>query len=114
MTEHTPGPWQVHEAKHVDGEYWASIGQATGWGPITDIVGEEGNHTEYFQPVAGMKYLVTPVAEQKANACLIAAAPELLEALEGANKLLWQEGFTISQPEVAAIEIAIAKAQRES
>lgn len=82
MSKYTPGPWTVHEATHVDGEYWASIGQLTGHGPITDIVGEEGNHTEYFKIVAGMKHLVTDVDEQKANACLIAAAPSLLAALE--------------------------------
>lgn len=76
--EHTPGPWEVHEHFHVDGEFWCSIGY-NGFGPITDVVGEEGDKTRYYQPVAGMKYLVTPVKEQKANAKLIAAAPELLE-----------------------------------
>ena len=29
-------------------------------------------------------------------------------ALEAANKLLWQEGYTTAQPEVAAIEAALA------
>ncbi len=79
--EHTPGPWEVHEQQHVDGEFWCSIGRC-GWGPITDIVGGEGNKTQFFQPVAGMRHLVTPVEEQKANARLIAAAPELLEVVE--------------------------------
>lgn len=89
----TPGPWHVYEAKHIDGEYWASICY-DGGGPITDIVGAEGNHTKYFQPVAGMKYLVTPVAEQRANARLIASAPDtaaerdrLLAALEKVDTL---------------------------
>ncbi len=78
----TPRPWEVHEARHIDGEFWASIGYH-GRGPITDIVGAEGNKAEYFQSVAGMKYLVTPVEEQKANAAYIVAAcnelPRLLD-----------------------------------
>lgn len=78
---HTPGPWEVHESTTVDGEFWCSIGYA-GRGPITDIVGAEGNHTQSFQPVAGMKYLVTPVEQQRANAKLIAAAPEMLDMLK--------------------------------
>ena len=42
---------------------------------------------------------------------LLAAAPELLEALEAANKLLWQQGFTTSEPVVAQIETAIKKSK---
>ncbi len=38
---------------------------------------------------------------------------DLLAALEDANKLLWQEGFTTSQPEIVKIEAAIAKARGE-
>lgn len=71
--KHTPEPWEIHEAPHhVRGEYWATIGH-NGRGPITDIVGEEGNHAKYYIPVAGMKYLVTPVEQQRANARRIVA-----------------------------------------
>ncbi len=70
MTEHTPIPWAIHEHLHIDGEYWASIGTGAGHGPITDIMGAEGNR-DYYQLVAGMRHLVTPVEEQRANARLI-------------------------------------------
>lgn len=86
--KHTEGPWEIHEATHRDGEFWCSIGYA-GRGPISDIVGAEGNHTRFFQVVAGMKYLITPVEQQRANAYLIAAAPELLGALKNIEE--WAE-----------------------
>lgn len=78
---HTPGPWEVHEHTHANGEFWCSIGYQ-GRGPITDVVGAEGNHSRFFQPVAGMKCLVTPVEQQRANAYLVAAAPEMKHVLE--------------------------------
>lgn len=93
---HTPGPWEVHEAPHRDGEFWCSIGYA-GRGPITDIVGAEGNHTRWFQPVAGMKFLVTPVEQQKANAALVAASPTLLEACELARKRFYEQNGQVSE-----------------
>jgi len=73
-------PWETHHHSHCNGEYWSSIGHH-GRGPITDIVGAEGNKTEYFQPAAGMKHLVTPVEEQKANAAYIVLAANLLPVL---------------------------------
>lgn len=50
-----------------------------------------------------------PVDQVEANTNLIAAAPELLEALENAVKLLWEhcEGLA---PRIEPLEAAIAKA----
>lgn len=71
--EHTPTPWEVLEHTHIEGEYWASLGHA-GRGLIVDIVSAEGCRADSYQVVAGQKYLVTPVEEQKANAQFIVQA----------------------------------------
>lgn len=78
-SQHTPGPWVIQKLDHARGELWLQIGLATGLGPIAGIVGDDTAEPT-FKPVAGMKYLVTPEAEQWANARLIAAAPALYEA----------------------------------
>ena len=66
IAKHTPGPWKVIRHHHVDDELWLSVNreQATDGG---------------WQWIAEIKYLVTAEAEQRANARLIAAAPDLLE-----------------------------------
>lgn len=93
-TNHTPGPWTVQQLNHysrsgdeweVDGDLWLQIGHFEGEGderreigPIAEIIGHE---SQIGYMVARLKYLVTPESEQRANAALIAAAPELFDAL---------------------------------
>lgn len=112
-TEPTPGPWEVHE--HGDTGYgiWFSIGHG-GWGPIVDIekrlyIGQDG----FERPVGELKYLVISEDEQRANARLIAAAPALLEALKGLQRLAWGDvsGHSIEAYEEAKdiARAAIAK-----
>lgn len=60
QTQHTPGPWQ----------YWPSIGQVNRPGDPNQICNIPPNGDK------------KPADENDANARLIAAAPELLEALE--------------------------------
>ena len=67
MTEHTPGPWRGVEQ---DGGTWALLSLSVHYGPI----------------LAGARFIdvnmgIGSVAENEANARLIAAAPELLDAL---------------------------------
>jgi hypothetical protein len=47
----------------------------------------------------------------EANAHLIAAAPELLEALKDLRSLLWTEGYADSTPAMAKADALIAKVE---
>jgi hypothetical protein len=69
--QHTPGPWRALNRTRIEGE-WPS---PDALGP--HIVGYDGNA---FDWVATCQ--VSNVSEWRANARLIAAAPDLLAALE--------------------------------
>ena len=99
MSEHTPGPWELawEDGKH------GVIGQTTG-GKLVAIVGNN--------PDDGRN------DERKANARLIAAAPDLLAACEAVLK--WAETpqsedrgtFTyFAEVIVPMVDVAIAKAK---
>ena len=99
MSIHTPGPWDIEkcpEAQAVtDGRDWPWL--------VTYNDGEYEGHLALVQ---------TQNAE--ANARLIAAAPDLLEALEGIAALLEQLGFVSDASlTVGAARAAIAKAKGE-
>lgn len=75
---HTTGPWVVQQLNHADGDLWLQIGHfrdGVEVGPVADITVPEAF------TVARLRWLVTPEAEQWANARLIAAAPDLLAEL---------------------------------
>jgi hypothetical protein len=103
MSAHTPGPWiavreaaldyRHHQIDTEDGQSCVAV--VAGGGPVRAI----------------------DVAEEIANAHLIAAAPDLLAACEAVAKSLdhpdgtgWYEA-TLSHADVAAIRGAIAKAR---
>ena len=81
-----PRPWVVIEHNHAGGDLWLSIGYTGAdrrtWGPVADIVGK----TDFYTPIAELKYLATSPDEQRANAALIVQAVNayapLVEALE--------------------------------
>jgi len=97
MTQHTPGPWTVH----------TNFATAT-----YTVFDEDGNYGE------------TDGDTLTANAALIAAAPELLEALQSLAKsfVTWggdggddddddeRGDITISTSQIAAARAAIARA----
>lgn len=95
--QHTPGPWEVVRHAHIDGELWLSVNQHA------DARGMK-------EWIAEIKYLTTEAERQWANARLIAAAPDLLEALKDCCAAL---GGTVAHPEAipASALIAIAKAE---
>ena len=74
MTKHTPGPWWL---------------QADGAGWYVECTPERGHSVAYIRSEVAEDDPDTPDAEKKANARLIAAAPELLEALQ--KFVAWSE-----------------------
>lgn len=87
MSKHTPGPWQVNHSDPT--QVCDTDGEQRGCAPLALAVGET-------------------IKERTANARLIAAAPDLLEALQ---ELLEAEvlGFDLVPPQIKARD-AIAKA----
>ena len=110
MSKHTKGPWRTEEAK------------AGGVPYRLEIRGEE-NETQPFGPtVATLGWVDEPdichvhgIEEARANARLMAAAPDMLEALQGMLSM-WNSVCTAHawEPEhlteVTAARAAIAKA----
>lgn len=100
MLKHSPGPWRVEE---IDDEFGIFKILPKGSMLVNAHVfsGEEHGHT----------------AQERADADLIAAAPELLEALKVAAKLIPQARFWSCdddyepRAELRQIEAAIAKAE---
>jgi len=93
MSKHTPGPWQTDQAEH-DAPY-QDIRIHAGKGSICCVWIDDAPLHDYN-------------AEQRANARLIAAAPELLEALRWTARALHAE-----HPAAIKARAAIAKATGE-
>lgn len=95
--KHTPGPWRI---VGVDGAIYADNGIDVG---LVHGVNREADESEDH--------------EMHANACLIAAAPELLEACEQAEYWLQCEAESAAPGEIVPTDIlrvlraAIAKAE---
>lgn len=100
MSKHTPGPWVVDESHH--------------YGSINNAV-----LTRHIAMVSQYCSVTGDQEENAANARLIAAAPELLEALEASNTLLRIKRHACENPEVCRVpdvhvernSAAIAKAR---
>lgn len=102
-TKHTPGPWKYTQTK-TGCDYGIS---APGCSNVLAEVYEEFIGRGVYEPL-----------EARANARLIAAAPELLAALEkcmeyipGSEVRSWPPGFRLKDAAVRAALAAIAKAR---
>jgi hypothetical protein len=115
---HTPGPWTVQhdDTPWTEGDAEISQEQGTPFGPTEILFSITGGEDDAviarlpWEAIASDKYQ----EELRANARLIAAAPEMLEALR--NAALDLTDYT-DEPRVAeivtAIRAAIAKATNE-
>lgn len=112
MAGHTPGPWTVSE---LDGRVI---------GPVRTLVDtSSGTEVPQLQAVARvLDRIGDRLGEAKANARLIAAAPDLLEALQLVSlartrgELCWCDVITLARshehsPACLAARAAIAKAE---
>lgn len=94
-TPHTPGPWRLRYGKRFEYDYLLKAGKDT---PIA-----------YWS-----NFKIRTKKESKANARLIAAAPDLLEALQEVLPMLEQLLMIRGEPEPGSIghkaRAAIAKA----
>jgi hypothetical protein len=107
MTQHTPGPWKMDAMRDGAGHNMITVDQ--------DI---KGPYREICR-----SYDIEPddLEETKANARLIAAAPEMLDALKAMREalLLWKEFAPLAWDTADVIAIdkankAINKAEGES
>ena len=83
-SKHTPGPWVIDN---------------------DNVIYQEGTS----EPIAS----AAPTADEKANAALIAAAPDLLAALESCSDALNTEAGGLYKARIDQARAAIAKAKGE-
>lgn len=98
MSAHTPGPWITETS---DGGLIRITDSATEGITIAEV------RTKFIN--LGIKKIQSSGVEREANARLITAAPELLEALLQAVYLL--ECHSINHPSLETLRAAIAKAK---
>jgi len=89
---YTKGPWRFTKTHPLSTSCWYVITDAEGYGPIIEVGGTDKNGQ-----IAEAKYLVTDPAIIEANARLIAAAPELLEACKKAKIFIEYARYTLDE-----------------
>lgn len=103
--KHTPGPWMVpHLADEKSTCNCRGVVEETYAGGIATICVSNG-----IKMLADGGNDCPPLEEAQANARLIAAAPDMLEALEKAEG--WLKGWASAEHELQIIQTAIAKAK---
>lgn len=92
--KYTPGPWKLEQEPHR--YFWQIFGD---YKLVASV------------PTGGNKNSDEQKARKRADAILVAAAPELLEALESLLSIVEQHDTPLSDPERIAARAAIAKAK---
>ena len=113
MTKHTPGPWELHKPAFGEQHIYVSSDHT-----VHGMKTKSGRQHICVVPYEGKKGAVAYHEMFNANARLIAAAPNLLEALiemTGAlDRMQWKRlGSTLGKPYDKACA-AIAKATGEA
>ena len=104
MSKHTPGPWELSKPNFGERHIYVSS-----WRSVDGKKCTSGKQHICVLPYEGKRGAIVYHEMFNANASLIAAAPDLLEALE--DLLGWQ---TLAPDDVvAAARAAIAKARGE-
>lgn len=99
MSGHTPGPWSVGGITDTNGGDWTVV---TG----RFVVASVHNGVDFSPAAVGI-----PTSRQRANARLIAAAPELLAALEAMRDQFQYTSINDGDDEANRLaQAAIAKA----
>ena len=112
-SKHTPGPWRKSE--RLNGPWWhISSGHTVGGKPCID--GRQAIACVHGSSKRGGSSASMAYAEMfEANAHLITAAPELLDACEAAMQCIGELAPTQARVEVAQmLTSAIAKAKGEA
>ena len=96
--KHTPGPWELEQEPHR--YFWQIFGD---YKLVASV------------PTGGNKNSDEQKARKRADAILVAAAPDLLEALERMIGKAYKQNWNDNYPEeLGQAEAAIAKAKGES
>lgn len=103
--KHTPGPWRVEENTTL---IWGKCNpdDQSNWGmgyPIAEC---------RITPISQIGWATGPSEDEgEANACLISASPDMLEALKGLLDSMEMENPLAHKTQVDAARLAIAKAE---
>lgn len=107
--QHTPGPWLIEDPLGCDaGDHLWIVQEGASpevydWRNLAVVCSDDPEDSENARPIT--------VAERNANACLIAAAPQLLTQLEFAVKLLSAFPAVSGTAQVGSMRDTIAKAR---
>lgn len=102
MTKHTPGPWGIYKGEENDAiavSYWPTLPNGKGGGHVGVSIARMPVPSQFIDR-----------AEINANARLIAAAPDLLAALQAYVEKDFEMGGTSSKAEIHNARLAAARA----